>query len=106
MTDASYSLWMFFGTYLPLIGIALTIVLAWINRGPTRAAALIVIPALTLIACWWLAEEVARQGPGRAFALYMSYVVTLVFYYPVLAVWWYVRYLRNRFGKASAPLNE
>ena len=99
MSDAPDSLWMFIGTYLPLIGIALTILLAWFNRGATRGAALVVIPALTLIACWFLADEVAQQGSDRAFALYMSYVVTLVFYYPVLAVWWYVRYLRNRFGK-------
>lgn len=99
MADSSFSLWIFFGTYLPLIGIAATVLLAWLNRGSTRTAALVAIPALTLIACWWLAEDVARLESNRAMALYLSYVVTLVFYYPALAIWWYIRYLRHRFGK-------
>ena len=40
MSDTAQNVWIFAGTYLPLIGIAATVLLAWLNRGATRAAAL------------------------------------------------------------------
>ena len=74
------------GTFLPLLGIAVTLLAARRAQGPLRWGLLAGVPAATLLACWLAAGPVMRGGNLLAATLYLLYALSLVLYYPALAV--------------------
>lgn len=72
------------GTFLPVIGIGVTALLAVVTRGVARWAILTGIPALTLVLCWLVMDPVWSNGNLLAAAIYMTYVGALLTYYPLL----------------------
>ena len=74
------------GTFLPAIGLAATAVVATATRGARRWTVLAGLPALTSVACWMVIDPVWSNGNLLAAAVYMSFFVTMLIYYPVLAV--------------------
>ena len=82
------------GTFLPAIGLAATALVATATRGARRWTALAGLPALTSVACWMIIDPVWSNGNLLAAAVYMSFLVTMLIYYPVMAavgVVWYVK---------------
>lgn len=73
------------GTFLPVLGIAFTFVAARRARGALRWCLLAGLPAATLLACWWAAEPVMRDGNLLAATVYLLYALSLILYYPALA---------------------
>lgn len=88
------------GTLLPVIGIGATALLAGVTQGATRWMILTELPAFTLALCWLAVDPVWSDGNLLAAALYLSYFVGLVAYYPLLCVVGAVTYRR---AKRSLP---
>ena len=74
------------GTFLPLIGTGLTVLLASISHGIFRWSILFILPILTMLICWMIIDVVWKDGNMLAAALYMIYVVVLFIYYPILTI--------------------
>ncbi|NNE37945.1 MAG: hypothetical protein HKN08_06530 [Gammaproteobacteria bacterium] len=74
------------GTFLPLLGTGLTIILARMFTGRLRWLSLFIIPALTMVFCWVWAGFIWRDGNMLAAALFFIYLISLVIYYPILIV--------------------
>jgi len=78
--------WQFLGTFLPLFGAIATAIVAALTTGWKRWTALMAIPAATLALTTVYADVIARDGNLLFAALYLSYLLALVVYYPVLAI--------------------
>ncbi len=87
------------GTFLPLIGVAITAVLGRALRRTQRWTALWLVPALTALLCWLSISPVFENGNLLAAAIYLTYFVALFLYYPVLLVVYVI--LRRRGGAGS-----
>jgi hypothetical protein len=72
------------GTFLPIFGSGLTILLALITHGVTRWVILAVVPGVTLLVCWNIIDSVWQNGNMLAAAIFLAYVIALYIYYPVL----------------------
>ena len=83
------------GTLLPVVGIGATALLATATSGMTRWMILTGLPALTLALCWLVIDPVWNNGNLLAAVVYMSYVVALLVYYPLLMVASAVTYYRT-----------
>lgn len=89
------------GTFLPVIGAVVTAVLALILAGPARWIALVVVPALTGVICWNIAQPVMHNGNLLAAVIYILYLLALMAYYPALLIVALVIRLRRRAAAAS-----
>jgi len=89
------------GTFLPVIGAVVTAVLALILSGPARWVALVVVPALTGVVCWNIAQPVMYNGNLLAAVIYILYLLALMAYYPGLLIVALVIRLRRRAVPAS-----
>jgi len=74
------------GTFLPVLGVVLTALLATILRHWWRLAALILTPLLTYALCNYFANAIAENGNMLFVALLSVYMVTLCIYYPGLLI--------------------
>lgn len=74
------------GTFLPLFGVIATGILAAVTTGWRRWTALVAIPAATYALTTVYADVIARDGNLLFAALYLSFLLALVVYYPVLAI--------------------
>ena len=83
MNDAG-RIWQLIGTFLPLYGIALTMIAAFILKRGWRVAALIVLPLLTLWLCSFFGDRIAYDGNMLYVSLALIYFVALCLYYPIL----------------------
>jgi hypothetical protein len=79
-------IFMLLGTFLPLIGAGLTVILANIFKGNIRWTILFGLPALTMLLCWVWASIIWQDGNMLAAALFFIYLASLIIYYPVLIV--------------------
>lgn len=84
----------FAGTFLPLAGIAITIVLAWRLRGRARDAALLIGPPVTVLASWLAVPYVWRDGNLLAAVIYLGAFIVIGVGYPIMALVLLVRALR------------
>lgn len=84
--DILASILVLVGSFLPLIGMGLTIILSTVTHGLARWLVLVFLPLVTLAISWLTAGYVWRDGNLLAAGLYTIYIVALMFYYPVLGV--------------------
>ena len=84
------------GTLLPVLGIGATALLAAATNGTTRWVILVGLPAITVALCWLAIDPVWSNGNLLAAAVYLSYFVALLAYYPLLMVAGAVTYYRTR----------
>ena len=94
MSDAG-RIWQLVGTFLPIYGICLTFVAAFILKRGWRIAALIVIPLITFALCHFFGEHIAYDGNMLYVLLSLLYFVALCVYYPVLIIVGIVLYIRK-----------
>ena len=76
----------FLGTFLPLLGVFATAIVAALTTGWKRWTALLVTPAATFALTTVYADVIARDGNLLFAALYILFLLALVVYYPVLAI--------------------
>ena len=74
------------GTFLPVLGVVATVIAAVATRGWKRWTALIVTPALTFVIATIFASEIARDGNLLFAALYLTFLLSLIAFYPVLLI--------------------
>ena len=86
----------FAGTFIPVAGGLLTIGLALLLAGRARWVALVVVPAVTALACWLAAPAVFYDGNLLAAVFYLGYAVLLMAYYPILGTVMLVQWARRR----------
>jgi len=91
------------GTFLPLIGTGLTVILASIFKGKIRWTILFGLPALTMALCWIWASFIWQDGNMLAAALFFIYMASLIIYYPVLIISGVIIAKNN---KISAPFTH
>jgi hypothetical protein len=84
------------GTFLPIVGSLLTLVLGLTLTGRSRWAVLVAIPAVTGLVCWLVASAVFENGNLLAAVLYLAYAVAFFVYYPVLVIVAVLMRLRRR----------
>lgn len=84
------------GTLLPVLGIGATALLAATTNGSTRWVILAGLPAITVALCWLAIDPVWSNGNLLAAAVYLSFFVALLAYYPLLMVAGAVAYYRTR----------
>jgi hypothetical protein len=85
------------GTFLPVLGMALTFLLAAMMRpGTGRALVLLAGPAATLAVCFLFARPIGANGNMLFIALLMILWVSLCAYYPILIAVWAIRAFRRR----------
>ena len=84
------------GTLLPVVGIGATALLTAVTSGMTRWMILTGLPALTLALCWLAIDPVWNNGNLLAAVIYMSYIVALLIYYPLLMAAGALAYYRTR----------
>lgn len=81
------SLVVFVGTFLPLVGSGLTVLLAVVTRGLSRWVILLTVPAITMLASYSLSYVVWKDGNMLAAVLALGFMAGLIVYYPILLVW-------------------
>lgn len=74
------------GTFLPVIGVFATIIVAGVTTGWKRWCALILVPAITLVIVLYGGGEIARDGNMLFALLFVLFVLALLVYYPILFV--------------------
>ncbi|MGB7859312.1 MAG: hypothetical protein WBM90_02315 [Acidimicrobiia bacterium] len=84
------------GTFVPVIGMIATVVVAALTSGRVRWIALLTIPAATVALCLLIAEEVGRDGNLLFVAFLALLYVVVIVYYPVLAVVGLFKWLKSR----------
>jgi hypothetical protein len=88
--------WQLVGTFLPIIGIVLTIFVAVILKGWQRWASMVVIPLLVFAVCAHYGKFLATDGNLLFVAISMFYATLLSVYYPVLICVGFYRWFQNR----------
>ena len=90
------------GTFLPVYGVILTIILGISCKGRARAVALLIVPLVTYLLCTGFGESIAYDGNMLYVALLAVFVAVLPVYYPVLLVFWGLKWVRaKREGHSS-----
>jgi hypothetical protein len=84
------------GTFVPVIGIGITLVLGFALTGKKRWMAFWIVPILTLGICVLIAKPVAYNGNLLFAALFGLLFVGLFIYYPVLLVISLIVFLKKR----------
>ena len=75
------------GTFLPIIGILLTALLAILARpGKQRMLVLFSVPLLTFLLCWVFGEALSYNGNLLFAVIVSSFTLMLCLYYPVLII--------------------
>jgi len=86
------------GTFLPVYGVILTVVLGVTLKGLSQAAALLVVPLVTYLLCSFWGADIAYDGNMLYVALFAVFIAVLPIYYPALLVVWGVRWVRAKRG--------
>lgn len=84
------------GTFLPVYGIFLTVLLGVILKGCRRAAALIAMPLLTYCLCSAWGGFIATDGNMLFVALLGILMAILPIYYPALLVYYGLTWIRRK----------
>jgi positive regulator of sigma E activity len=84
------------GTFVPVIGIALTVILGITLKHRWRSAALVLVPALTLLLSWRVADILGENGNLLFVTLLLLATVGAFVYYPTLIIIWLVVTFRKR----------
>jgi hypothetical protein len=85
------------GTFLPILGLALTFLLACnVRPGMARISVLLLGPAVTLAVCMSFAESIGANGNMLFVALLLILWIFLLAYYPILIAIWAIREVRKR----------
>ena len=84
------------GTFLPVYGIALTLLLGILLKGRWRAIALVAVPLLTYLLCSSFGRFIATDGNMLFVALFGIFMVLLPIYYPVLLVVFGLTWIRRK----------
>ncbi len=96
-------MWQLLGTFLPILGVASTFLLACNMRpGVARKLVLLLGPAATLTVCMFFAESFGANGNMLFVALLLFLWIFLAIYYPVLIGIWALREFRRRRATAIA----
>ncbi len=75
------------GTFLPIIGVILTVVLALkLPPGRKRWMVLFGVPLITLLLCCVFGRQIAYDGNLLFAVIFGGFALMLFFYYPVLIV--------------------
>lgn len=72
------------GTFLPVLGVIATVILAGATKGWRRWASLFVVPALTFVGAMVFGSEIARDGNLLFAVLFLLFLLALLVYYPIL----------------------
>jgi len=96
----------FAGTFLPIAGIALTILVAWRLRGRARHAALLLGPPATVLASWLAVPYVWRDGNLLAAVVYLGAFIVIGVGYPIMALVLIVRATRAARREIEALRDE
>ncbi len=84
------------GTFWPVVGVCLAIMIAFLLTGWKRWVGLFLGPVLLLLPCIIFAEQIAYNG-NMLFVALMGIVLVLSFvYYPVLVITGVVLLIRDR----------
>ena len=93
---------MILGTFLPVLGVVATVVLAAASRARVRWSVLVLLPALVaLLRDRELAPVVWHDGNLLAAVVFMLYYVGLFLYYPTLLIVGGVAWVRRRRVEAT-----
>lgn len=90
------------GTFLPVIGVFATIIVAGVTAGWKRWSALTLIPAITLAIMVFGGGDIARDGNMLFALLFILFVLAVLVYYPIL----FVVGLRKLMSARAAELSE
>lgn len=86
---------LFFGTFLPLLGVVATFLSAFAAGGRPRFYILLFGPAVTLTLCLVFGGPISHNGNLLFAVLFGLFLVFLVCYYPILLFWYLVFALRK-----------
>ena len=84
------------GTFLPVYGIVLTIVLGIRCKGRARTLVLLAVPLATYLLCAAFGESIAYDGNMLYVSLLAVFVVALPIYYPILLVFYSLKWVRAK----------
>ncbi len=82
-------------TFLPLVGVLLTIATTLLSSGSTRVVVVIVIPAITALLAWQLMETAFEVGHMLAVVIYILFFLLLSAWYTGLVAWFVYRGFRK-----------
>lgn len=99
--DQSSRILQLVGTFLPVYGIALTVLLGIILKGRLRGVALVVTPLLTYFLCSYSARFIGSDGNMLFVALLGIFMVLLPIYYPVLLFAYGISWIRRKKEEGS-----
>jgi hypothetical protein len=86
---------LFLGTFLPLAGLIVTFLSGLTMSGRPRFYTLLLGPAVTFALCLMFGGPISYNG-NLLFAVFFGlFLVFLVFYYPILLLWYFVFALRK-----------
>jgi len=85
----------FLASFIPVAGIAVTFLVASTSQGRMRYLALILGPLLTALLALAVGKTAMAGGNLLAAAIYPVFLLFLIGYYPVLAVIYVVRRVRD-----------
>ncbi len=87
------------GTFLPLLGLVVTFVIAYrMPPGTGRRLVLLIGPAATLALCMAFAEFIGANGNMLFIALLLMLWIFAFAYYPILVGYWAIRTARGHRG--------
>lgn len=89
------------GTFLPLVGVLATVLLAIILQKWWRLAVLALLPLLFYGLSNYFAPQIGANGNMLFVAIFGVYLVMLAIYYPVLLIAGVILWLRRDRGGAS-----
>lgn len=89
------------GTFLPVYGILLTVILAVALKGRWRVVVLVSAPLLTYLLCSVMGTFIATDGNMLFVALLGVFMAVLPIYYPILLVVYGVSWIRRKKEEAS-----
>ena len=72
------------GTFLPVLGTMVTILMAGVTKGWVRWAVLVLMPLVVLGVCVWMGPAVLFNGNLLAAVVLSFYCWGLMYYYPAL----------------------
>ena len=87
------------GTFLPVYGVVLTVLLAITLKGRWRVVSLLFVPLLTYFLCSYFGSDIAYDGNMLYVIQVAVFVAVLPIYYPVLLVIGGIRWVRMKRGE-------
>ena len=87
------------GTFLPLYGVVLTVLLTVALKGRGRIVAQVLVPLITYLLCSYFGSSIAYDGNMLYVVQFAVFVAVLPIYYPILLVYWGLRWVRIKRGE-------